>query len=196
MDSESVLAHWLGVRDDTSPDAARVSSWFVVDPVADREIKTRFGVAVEDAIAGGLMEWEADPVDRVALILLLDQFPRNLFRGTTRAFAGDLRAIELARRTTDEELGRLHPLERYFAIMPWMHTENLEDERAGEAAYARAAGEVAEVFRPLFENGLAFATRHRVVIERFGRFPHRNEVLGRSSTADERVFLEANVTGF
>jgi len=171
-------------------------SWFAIDPETDREIGNRFGTAVENAIAEGLSEWEAEPVDRVALIVLLDQFPRNLFRGSARAFAGESRAIDLVRRTTDEELDRLHPLERYFAIMPRMHSEDLVDEREGEAAYARAAEEVPEAFRPLFETGLEFATRHRVVIERFGRFPHRNGVLGRSSTSEERAFLEVNSTGF
>jgi uncharacterized protein (DUF924 family) len=196
VDAESVLEHWLGVRNEEPPTADRMIGWFATDPKADDEIRLRFGALIEQAVAGKLTEWESEPADRAALIILLDQFQRNLFRGTARAFDGDERAIEIVRRTNRHELNRLHPLERYFAIMPWMHTECLEDEREGEKAYSEAAVDVADTFQPLFENGLRFATRHRVVIERFGRFPHRNAVLGRDSTAEERAYLDENSTGF
>ena len=127
---------------------------------------------------------------------LLDQLPRNLFRGSPRAFAGDPRAIELARATSPSDLGTLHPLERYFAILPFMHSERLEDQWSGEEAFRRSAREVAAPFRGLFEHGLGFATRHRLVIERFGRFPHRNASLGRDTTPEEARFLADTPEGF
>jgi uncharacterized protein (DUF924 family) len=130
------------------------------------------------------------------VIVLLDQFPRNLFRDQARAFEGDRRALGLTRSFTPLELDGLHPLEHYFVLLPWMHSESLEDQRAGEAAFARAAEGLSEAFRSLFDGGLSYATRHRVVIERFGRFPHRNAALGRSSTAEEIAFLEEVGTGF
>ena len=195
-DGESVLAYWLGVRNEEAPETERVTRWFAADAAVDQEIRIRFGDLVEAAVAGELTAWETMPLDRAALIILLDQFQRNLFRRTARAFDGDSRALELAQRTTREELNRLHPLERYFVIVPFMHAENLEAERSGEQAFAEAVVDAEDQFQAFFKNGLEFATRHRVVIERFGRFPHRNRVLGRASTAEEIAFLEANPTGF
>lgn len=193
---ESVLGYWLGERSETPPDEGRVARWFVADPDVDAGIRERFEPLVEEALAGGLTEWEATPRGRVALIVVLDQFPRNLFRDQARAFEGDARALGLTRGFTPRELEGLHPLEHYFALLPWMHAESLEDQRRGEAAFARGAESVAEAFRSLFDGGLSYATRHRVVIERFGRFPHRNAALGRASTAEEIAFLEEAGMGF
>lgn len=191
-----VLAFWLGVRDDDPPDEATVERWFVADRVLDEAIRARFGDRVEEALGGGLEPWAEAPRERTALILLLDQFPRNLHRGDPRSFAGDARALDLVRRTTPDECRALHPLEHYFVLVPWMHAEDLEAQRAGEAGFERAIASVPEAFRPLFEKGLDFATRHRRVIERFGRFPHRNGVLGRASTPEEVAFLAEHPAGF
>jgi len=191
-----VLDHWVGERSGTPPDEGRVARWFVADPAVDAEIHERFGALVEEALAGGLVGWEERPQERVALIVVLDQFPRNLHRDQARAFAGDPRALGLTRDFPFEELDRLHPLEHYFVLLPWMHSEDLSDQRAGEAAFARAAERVGAAFRSLFENGLVYATKHREVIERFGRFPHRNAILERSSTRAEADFLEEPGSSF
>jgi uncharacterized protein (DUF924 family) len=194
--AEDVLGFWIGERSADPPSDERVARWFAADPVLDAEIERRFAGAVTAALVGDLDAWAEAPPDRVALIVLLDQFPRNLFRNDPRAFQGDPKALALSQATDDAECDALHPLEHYFVLLPTMHAEDLAAQRAGEAAYARAAETRARAFRPLFENGLDFATRHRVVIERFGRFPHRNEVLGRESTAEERTFLEEEGPGF
>jgi uncharacterized protein (DUF924 family) len=191
-----VLDHWLGERSETPPDPARIERWFVEDPAVDAEIRRRFESLVEAALADGLHEWERDPSERVALIVLLDQFPRNLYRGDARSFAGDARALRLTRGFSSEEMATLHPLERYFVLLPWMHSEDLGDQRVGERAYAEAAATVAEPFRSLFEGSREFAARHRELIERFGRFPHRNEMLGRISTPEEAAFLAEVGRGF
>ncbi|MEZ4292422.1 MAG: DUF924 family protein [Myxococcota bacterium] len=196
IEPEAILGAWLDPRDDRPPDAARVAAWFTADAAQDEALRRRFGSAVEHALGGGFADWEVAPRDRVALVLLLDQLPRNLFRGSPRAFAGDPRAIELARATSPSDLGTLHPLERYFAILPFMHSERLEDQWSGEEAFRRSAREVAAPFRGLFEHGLGFATRHRLVIERFGRFPHRNASLGRDTTPEEARFLADTPEGF
>lgn len=191
-----VLEFWLGPRGDEGPEPERVARWFTRDDALDREIDERFGVAVAHAIEGGFEAWRGSSPDWLALVVLLDQFPRNLHRDDPRAFAGDARALAIVRAASDERLAALHPLELYFALVPWMHSEALADQRAGEAAFERWATRVAPAFVPLFENGARYATRHRVVIERFGRFPHRNAVLGRESSDAECAFLEANPEGF
>jgi len=196
MDPNFVLDFWLGGRGPVPPSRERIGRWFAVDPEFDASIRSGFDAAVGRALGGEFGEWETDPQSRVALVLLLDQFPRNLYRDDPRSFAGDPRGLELTRRTSETELDALHPLERYFALVPWMHAEDLQAQVAGEAAFSTSVDAVPAEFRSLFENGLGYATRHRRVIERFGRFPHRNAVLDREATPEERAFVEEFGTGF
>jgi uncharacterized protein (DUF924 family) len=196
VEPREVLTFWLGVRDDEPPGESDVARWFQADPVLDASIRARFGDRVEEALGGGLEAWAEAPRERVALVILLDQFPRNLHRGDPRSFEGDARALALVRRTTPDEFRALHPLEHYFLLVPWMHAEDLEAQRSGESGFAHARDAVPAAFRPLFETGLEFAARHRRVIERFGRFPHRNPILGRTSTPEEEAFLAEHPTGF
>lgn len=191
-----VLDFWLGPRESEAPGPSRASMWFAVDEGVDSEIRSRFGALVEAGLSGGLTDWESEGQSRTALIVLLDQFTRNLFRGSPRAFEGDDRVIALARGMSEGMLAELHPVERYFVLMPYMHSESLEVQREGEAAFHRWGERGPEAFRAFYANGLDYARRHRVVIERFGRFPHRNAVLGRESTPDEVAFLAENETGF
>ncbi len=196
MKPDAVLDFWLGERGEDPPTPERTTLWFGSDPDFDERIRERFGDGVEAALAGGLSSWTHEPSSRVALIILLDQFTRNLYRGDSRSFAGDVRALSLVRETTAADRATLHPLEHYFVLVPYMHAEDASTQREGETAFGRAVREVPEAFRALFENGLDYASRHRVVIERFGRFPHRNAVLGRRSTEEEERFLAENPTGF
>lgn len=194
---DEILAFWLGSRGHEPPSRDDVARWFEGDAALDAEIEHRFGDDVEAALAGARDAWGAsDLLSRVALVVLLDQFPRNLFRVDPRAFAGDEAAIGWTRGTSDAELPKLHPVERYFVLLPFMHSESLADQEEGVRAFRRAATEVPPAFRGFYEAGVEFAERHRVVIERFGRFPHRNAVLGRQPTAEERAFLTANPGGF
>lgn len=196
-EAEAVLAFWLGERTESPPDDETVERWFAADPALDARIRTRFGETVERALAGGCDDWaEAGAESRVALIIVLDQFPRNLFRDDARAFAGDSAALRWAREAVREPVEACHPLERYFALLPFMHAESIEAQQEGVAAFHLEATRSAPAFQPLFERGAEFADRHRVVIERFGRFPHRNGVLGRTSTPEEEAHLAAFPSGF
>ena len=157
--------------------------WFSKNDAFDAEIRNHFGLLVEAALAGELREWNATAEGTLAHILLLDQFTRNIFRDTGRAFAGDALALALA--TSLVSSGRdknLPPIQRWFAFMPFEHSETLIDQ---ECSVALFAGLRAEAQHEVFDAAYDYALRHRAVVERFGRFPHRNALLGRESTAEE-----------
>ncbi|WP_053014028.1 DUF924 family protein [Caldimonas brevitalea] len=183
-EAQEVLDFWFDRPDGPEHGAPR-SLWFRKDAAVDAEIARRFGPRVEAALAGGLRDWEATPEGTLARLLLLDQFTRNIYRDTPRAFAGDAQALALARRLvrTGDHLG-LPPLQRWFAYMPFEHAEDLEAQDESVrlfSALAETAG--------LPPDALDYAHRHREVVLRFGRFPHRNEVLGRASSEAELAFL-------
>jgi uncharacterized protein (DUF924 family) len=164
--------------------------WFVKSEAFDAVLRERFGAAVEAALGGTLpAAWADAPL---AEILLLDQFTRNIFRGTPRAFAGDARALVLARAVVargDDQ--RLDPVQRPFAYLPFEHAEDAAcQDEAVRLFTALAAGDAR------FAGTLDYAHRHRDVILRFGRFPHRNAVLGRASSADELAYLATPGSGF
>jgi uncharacterized protein (DUF924 family) len=173
-----VLGFWFG-----APLLAPRSEWFAKSDTFDALVRERFGAAVEAALGGSLgPAWAAQPL---AEILLLDQFTRNIHRGTARAFAGDTRALALARGLVASGADQLlQPLERVFAYLPFEHAESMPmQDEAVRLFGALAATDAAQA------EVLRYAQRHREVIERFGRFPHRNLVLGRLSTADEAAYL-------
>ena len=164
--------------------------WFSGGKLVDQEIGQRFGHRVELALAGGLKDWESEPESRLALIILLDQFTRNIFRGTSRAFSGDPRAVKLARR--GQVLGMfddLPLLEQVFALMPLEHSELLSDQALCVRGMTRLLELASDEDKPRFQLFLDYALEHKSIIERFGRFPHRNVVLDRASTENERFFL-------
>ena len=187
-----LVALWFGELDAGGlPSEACRQRWFVRDPAFDDHLRERFGALVEEAIAGELdAPWRETPPGRVASMLLLDQLPRNLHRNSPRAFAGDATALELARAFATEGLDRLHrPIERVFLYLPFEHSEALEDQQRAVELFETLRDEVSESARALFENYADYARRHCECIERFGRFPHRNEILGRESSDDERRYL-------
>lgn len=156
----------------------------------DEMIRERFAELMRRAAAGALAGWAASPHRRLALILLLDQFPRNAFRGTARAFATDEQALALALSGVQAAAdAALSPLERVFLCMPLQHAERLDVQEESVAAYRRLLDEAPAELRPFFAGVQAFAERHHAIIRRFGRFPHRNKALGRTSTPDELVYL-------
>jgi uncharacterized protein (DUF924 family) len=175
---EAVLAFWRG---------AGPTRWFERDDAFDAEIRSRFLATCEAAAAGRLDDWQSTPDGMLTLLILLDQFPRNLFRGNARAFAADAKARSVAERAIARGTDRLFALpERRFFYLPLIHSENLADQ-ARSIALCREAGDA---------EGEKYAELHADVIRRFGRFPHRNTALGRETTAEERAFLDAGGGGF
>jgi uncharacterized protein (DUF924 family) len=167
------------------------AKWFASDPSFDAEIRSRFEAAWRSGCAGGLAHWEDELNGQLALILLFDQFPRNMFRGTARAFAADPLALEAARHAVDQGFDRtLAPVERLFVYLPFEHSERLEDQLSACELMEplQAFPETADIYR--------YAQAHRDIVQRFGRFPHRNAALGRASTPEELEFLKQPGSGF
>lgn len=176
---------------------AHAAHWFAKDAAFDEQIRRRFAVAADDAAQGRLDAWASNPADWLALLILLDQFPRNLHRGDARAWAADVKAQRIALSGLAGGFDQaLPPLQRVFAYLPLEHAEDMGLQQRAvtlfEALHAQAP--VAE--RARFAEFLDYARRHREVIARFGRFPHRNAVLGRDSTAAEREYLAQPGAGF
>jgi uncharacterized protein (DUF924 family) len=182
--SAAVLGFWFGVPDDPNYANPR-PQWFGKAPAFDAEIGRRFRSLYEGAAVGIYDHWRADPHGCLALILVLDQFPRNMFRGTARAFATDVQALALARHAVEKGFdGRVPPSHRTFFYLPFEHSEDIGDQHRAVALFE------AVEHHPEREKGIDYAVRHRDVIARFGRFPHRNEILGRASTPEEIAFLK------
>jgi uncharacterized protein (DUF924 family) len=172
-EANDILTFWL---DEVGP-----KGWYHPTAALDEEIRTRFGAAWEDARGGGAQAWICSPRSSLALIVLLDQFPRNMFRGDARAFASDRRALTAAKLA----IGRGHDQtvelpKRQFFYMPFMHSEVSSEQHRSVRLFGLCPGA---------EGDLRHARAHRCVIRRFGRFPYRNAALGRRSTPDEEAFL-------
>ena len=195
---EAVLDFWFGPLDaDGLPSSAAVARWFGGGEAFDEEIRERFGGLVEQALSGGLEAWADAPRELLALVIALDQFPRNLFRGAARAFAGDERALALARDAVDAGWARhLLPAERNLLYLPFEHAEGLAEQERCCALYRELLADCPPAARARFAGSLEYAERHRATIRRFGRFPARNAALGRTSTPEEAAFLSENPTGF
>jgi uncharacterized protein (DUF924 family) len=163
----------------------------------DEEIRARFGGLLERAAAGELADWADGPRRRLSLILLLDQFPRHMFRGTGRAYDYDEQALALALTGMQSGAdGALDFAERLFFYMPLQHAESREAQDESLAAFRRLLAEVPPELKSIFGRTLQFAEKHRAVIEKFGRFPHRNAPLGRESTPEEARWLKEGGTSF
>jgi uncharacterized protein (DUF924 family) len=185
MTPQEVLDFWFGAPGSASDGQPR-REWFVKDDAFDAEVRRRFGAAIDEALAGGLREWDAErPGGALARILVLDQFTRNAWRNTPRAFAGDALALSAARELADGGAhASLPPPQRAFAYMPFEHAEDILMQERAVALFTALAAQ-----HPGFGDMLDYARRHRGVIARFGRFPHRNAILGRASTPEEVEFL-------
>ncbi|MGR9037812.1 MAG: DUF924 family protein [Gammaproteobacteria bacterium] len=190
MESADVLAFWFGKPDDPAYANPR-ARWFERNPAFDVEIERRFRGLYERAVAGQYDHWAAESGSCLALILVFDQFPRNMFRDTPRAFATDSRALALARHALERGFDQqVLPAHRTFFYLPFEHSEDLADQNRSVALF-----EAVEP-HPGRATGIDYAVRHRDVIARFGRFPHRNAIMGRSSTPDEAEFLKLPNSGF
>jgi uncharacterized protein (DUF924 family) len=183
--AEKVLLFWFA-DEPGSRESILQSRWFFPTPEFDRLCTTRFLASYEDAAHGRLEDWKHEPRSCLALVLLLDQFPRNMFRGTGRAFATDAKARELTHHAIESGFDReLPPLMRMFLYLPLEHSENLDDQLES----VRLNCELAEENPDLVENR-KYAEQHLETIRRFGRFPGRNRALGRQSTQEEMDFLK------
>lgn len=171
--------------------------WFVSNKDVDYDIERRFGKLVSTARSGTFDGWVKDPENGLALVILLDQFPRNLYRGQVSAFASDSKALGLARAMVEQgflmELG--YP-ERAFALMPYQHVESLELQLEGVSLYREQAEAAPGDWKQIMCGYADFADQHCKIIERFGRFPHRNKVLGRENTPEETEYLVSGGSRF
>ena len=187
---EDVLAFWFGREGEKGYGEFR-EAWFSRDPDFDREVRDRFEDVYEEAVAGELEAWKGEARSCLALIVVLDQFPRNMFRGDARMYAADGLALAAARHAVEQAYDReLPPFQRMFVYLPFEHSENLEDQRFSVELFRRLAEETGS------EDLTVYAVRHLRIIERFGRFPHRNEILGRRTTPEEAEFLKEPGSSF
>ena len=179
----------------------RASLWFEANPKLlgqqDELIRSGFQGLVERAGRGELASWADSPRRRLSLIILLDQFPRHIYRGTPQAFAYDTEALGLTLSGMQSAAdGALSIIERIFFYMPLQHTESTEVQDASVSAYRRLVSESPAELQSTFEGALESAEEHRALIRQFGRFPHRNAVLGRLNTAAETEYLSRPGAGF
>ena len=180
-----MLAFWFGAPNSRERGRPR-KLWFEKAEAFDAEIRRRFLATWDRAARDELGRWQATPLASLALVVTLDQFPRNMFRGTARAFASDSVALAAARETIARGFDRLlSPVERPFVYLPFTHAEDLAAQRRSLA-----------LFHTLDRESVESARRHYEIIARFGRFPHRNAVLGRQSTAEEAEFLKQPGSSF
>ncbi|NER95922.1 MAG: DUF924 domain-containing protein [Symploca sp. SIO1B1] len=178
-----ILDFWFGKKEDPNYGQIR-RSWFIKNPIFDKEIGNRFKLDYEKAASGKLNHWREEAQGCLALIILLDQFPRNLFRGNKRTYATDEQALSLTRYALEHGYDHeLIPVQRWFIYIPLGHSESLSDQIQG----VELASSLGDDSDSLFITSQA--NKHLDVIRRFGRFPHRNQILGRKSTPEEEAFL-------
>jgi len=183
---------WFGeLSEDGYCREPRHTLWFGGGAAVDDEVRARFGDAVDHALAGGFADWEGEAQGELALVLLLDQLPRNVFRGSAQAFAGDARArrVVAAALSAGRDL-QLAPVERAFFYLPLEHSEQLPDLERCVRLFEGLLASAPASRRSEVAANLDYARRHRDTIARFGRYPYRNAVLGRVSSAEERLWME------
>ena len=197
-----ILAFWFEGLNDQSviQDSPAAKKWFKKDFKFDAEIKERFEEEIINASCGKYREWEASMRGRLALIILFDQFSRNIYRNSPRAFESDPLALNLTLRSLKERTDKdLSLIERTFLYMPLMHSENFTDQEFSVKYFGDLVGDSRAVSPqnvPYYEYSLDYARRHRDIIKQFGRFPHRNQILRRPSTKEELAFLEMPGSSF
>lgn len=195
---EAVLKFWFKEQQLSAPQIdGRMEVWFGGDAVFDEEITRNFSQDVEDASAGRLDHWASNPHGRLALILLLDQFRRNIYRNKAEAFEKDAVALKLCVEGAMEKKDQgLSPIERVFFYMPLQHAESRKVQEKSCEIYNKLADAVSPTFRETFQTVAQFAELHADIVRQFGRFPHRNTLLGRESTPEEAVYLAGDAPSF
>ena len=197
-EARQLLSFWCGDLDDNgmaAPDLA--ARWYAKDPAFDATVRDRFGKLHAAAVQGKLEAWKSSALGRVAYIILLDQFSRNLGRDAVAMFAGDARALSATKEGRTLQLDAGLALDhRVFFLMPLMHSESLQDQDDCVAAFESLATETSGPGDERVNLYVKYAKAHRDIIKQFGRFPHRNQALGRTSTPDEEAFLKTPGSGF
>lgn len=189
--AQAVLDFWFAAPGEPEHGAVR-DLWFRKIDAADREINERFGPLIEQALRGELEHWAAEPHSALAQIVLLDQFTRNTFRDTPRAFAGDKRALAAATAMVGSRQDEtLLPVQRVFVYLPFEHAEGILMQEESLRLFTRLLADAPEL-----QSTFDYAQRHHDVVQRFGRFPHRNAILGRQSTDEEIEFLKQPGSSF
>jgi uncharacterized protein (DUF924 family) len=196
MKPDDVLEFWIGApATDHDGFMKKVQRWFRGSPELDAEIRQKFGAAVQSARDGALDEWATTPRGRLALIILLDQFTRNLYRGTPRTYENDARALALCEAGLDQHADAdLGYEERLFLYMPLAHSEDVTRQERNVALQTAAANSGPTELQKSYAVSVAHAKGYLEQIRRFGRFPHRNAVLSRTCTQDEMAFLASSST--
>ena len=195
---EAILSFWFREQELSAPQIdRRMEIWFGEDPVFDHEIEEDFSTDIEAASEGKLDHWAAESHGRLALILLIDQFRRNIYRGTADAYSMDKLALKLCVEGAMEKKDRgLTPIQRVFFYMPLQHAESKKVQAKSVELYNRLAEAVSPTFRETFLTVAQFAELHKDIIDQFGRFPHRNAILGRENTPEEAEYLAADSPDF
>jgi len=188
-EAEELLRFWFGPLDDDGfSDDAHCQRWYAKDPGFDETLRERFGELHARASRGELAPWKETPRGRLALVLLLDQLSRNLYRDTSAMYDNDAEALAVAEQALDAgDEAALAPQERYFLYMPFMHAEDRDAQARCLALFERAQAQLPAPLADRFDP--KWAVMHKAIVDRFGRFPHRNELLDRESTPEEREFL-------
>jgi len=195
---EDILQFWFGAFPTAyTADATKVDMWFKNGSAYDHQIFINFGVDYDRATNGELDHWLDSYRGRLALIILLDQFSRHIHRGTAAAFAQDARAQAICIDGIGAgDDSKCHAVERSFYYLPLQHAEDLDKQNLSVKAYTQLVQDVPELYRKTYETTLSFAKSHHYVIEKFGRFPELNVILGRDSTPDEQAFIDSGKYSF
>nr|WP_228024197.1 DUF924 family protein [Synechocystis salina] len=187
---KDILNFWFGEPNNQDYGKPR-KIWFIKNPDFDEEVRSHFYTDYEAAAAGKLDSWQTAPESCLALIILLDQLPRNLFRGQWRSFATDPKALSAAQYAVEQGFDQqMIPIKRWFIYLPYEHSENLEHQRQSVALFEQLREDADSA------STIDYAIRHYQVIEKFGRFPHRNQILGRENTPEETEFLKQPGSSF
>jgi uncharacterized protein (DUF924 family) len=182
---QEILVVWFGEV------SQRRREWFVKNPAFDQEVRSRFLDVYHHATLNQLDDWVETPESALALVLVFDQFPRNMFRGQPQSFATDSKALTVAETAIEHGFDQQLPsIQRFFFYLPFEHSEKLEHQNRSVQLFEQFIGD------PELQDTYDYALRHRAVIEQFGRFPHRNEILGRPSTPEEIEFLKQPGSSF
>ncbi len=195
---QTLLNFWFGrLGHDTLPDQTHVTRWWQKNPTFDDQVRQQFESTI-DAVANSQHDdWFSDPKGRLAALIALDQFPRNCYRDMPRAFAYDTQALALAKAGIDDQIDKaLVPIFRVFFYMPLEHAEDLSAQIQSVELFMQLHRDASPAHQSIFANYYDFAKQHYDIIARFGRFPHRNAILQRESTAEEIAFLAQPNSGF
>ena len=195
---DTILSFWFKEHELSAPQIdRRMDIWFGENAAFDQDIATRFGDDIEQASQGRLNHWAAEPRGRLALILLIDQFRRNIHRNTAKAFSHDKLALRLCVEGAMEKKDQgLTPIQKVFFYMPLQHAESAKVQAKSVELFNRLADSVSPTYQETFLTVAQFAELHKDIIDQFGRFPHRNRLLGRDNTPEEDEYLAGDGPGF